>query len=116
MIRLSRHRTTSQAMYVGFAIVLVIVLLGLAPFASALEIHHELAAADHDGHEHSASDLCKWVQHHTGFSVLSIVPPLVSFHVFAPLAHPASDLELSTRLIFAGASRAPPHFSLPYFS
>lgn len=35
------------------------VLLALAPFAVALEVHHELAAADHDGHQHSETDLCQ---------------------------------------------------------
>ena len=46
----------------------------MAPFAAALEIHHELAAADHDGHEHSDTDLCQWVQYHTGHSLVGDVP------------------------------------------
>jgi hypothetical protein len=31
-------------------LMLACLLLAMAPFAAALEIHHELAAADHDGH------------------------------------------------------------------
>jgi hypothetical protein len=51
------------------AIGLVLLLLTFAPFAVAQDVHHELAAADHDGHEHSDTDLCQWVQHHTAGSL-----------------------------------------------
>ena len=44
---------------------MVCIILGLAPFAVAQDVHHELAAADSDGHEHSDTDICQWVQHHT---------------------------------------------------
>ena len=46
----SRH--TASTFGSGIALLLVTLLLAMAPFAAALEIHHELAAADHDGHEH----------------------------------------------------------------
>jgi hypothetical protein len=38
---------------------LILLLLAIAPFAVAQDVHHELAAADHDGHEHSDTDLCQ---------------------------------------------------------
>ena len=50
----SRH--TASTVGSGIALLLVTLLLAMAPFAAALEIHHELAAADHDGHEHSDTD------------------------------------------------------------
>src|SRR5687768_15716587 len=86
----------------------VLVLLALMPFAGALEIHHALAAADHDGHEHSASDLCQWVQHHTGTSILSIVPPVAAFYAFIPHCILTPAPLLSVRLIALSPSRAPP--------
>ena len=95
-------------MRVALAVTMALILVILAPFASALEIHHVLAAADDDGHEHSASDLCQWVQHHTGSSVLAIVPALrslpASLHHECP--HPARLA--SARLIAFDHSRAPP--------
>jgi|SRR5579884_3097195 len=87
-----------------------LVLLGMAPLAGALEIHHALAAADHDGHQHSDSDLCQWVQHHTGHSLTICAPSAV-------LLRRAEDLNareplplLSARPISGGPSRAPPLF------
>ena len=53
----------------GLSLGVILVLLVLAPFAAAQDIHHELAAADADGHEHSDTDLCQWVQHHTSGSI-----------------------------------------------
>ena len=67
------------------ALLLVTLLLAMAPFAAALEIHHELAAADHDGHEHSDdTDLCQWVQYHTGHSLIGDVPVPCAFLAHAP--------------------------------
>ncbi|MBA2252860.1 MAG: hypothetical protein H0W13_09185 [Nitrospirales bacterium] len=90
------------------AAAMAIILVVLAPFASALEIHHALAAADDDGHEHSVSDLCQWVQHHTGSSVLAIVPTLRSSPVCIVHEFPRPALLVSARLISHGHSRAPP--------
>src|SRR5262245_61558383 len=56
---------------------LVAVLFVLAPFAVAQDVHHELAAADTDGHEHSDHDLCQWVQQHTSGSV-DLGGPIIS--------------------------------------
>jgi hypothetical protein len=87
---------------------MAITLVVLAPFASALEIHHALAAADDDGHEHSASDLCQWVQHHTGSSILSVVPPVAVFLTVAPDQFAPPVRLLSVRLISLSHPRAPP--------
>jgi hypothetical protein len=90
------------------AVGVMLILLSLLPFASALEIHHAFAAADQDGHQHSESDLCQWVQHHTGTSVLSVVPPVHAFGAFAPYQSRMPAPFLSVRLIRVGPSRAPP--------
>jgi uncharacterized integral membrane protein len=103
------HRSSKhEVLRVALAVTMVMVFVILAPFASALEIHHALASVDDDGHEHSASDLCQWVQHHTGSSVLAIVPALKSLYAstYRECFHPA--LLVSAPLISLGHSRAPP--------
>jgi len=90
------------------AVALAAVLLTLAPFAAALEIHHELAAADQDGHEHSDTDLCQWVQHHTGSS-LSIAAPVATACVAPASFHfPEPAALTSGRFVSSSSSRAPP--------
>jgi hypothetical protein len=98
----------SAATRLFVAVAMAVTLAVLAPFASALEIHHVLAAADNDGHEHSASDLCQWVQHHTGSSVLAIVPTLRSLYASIHLEFSYPALLVSARLVSLGHSRAPP--------
>ena len=90
------------------AIGLALLLLAIAPFAVAQDVHHELAAADHDGHEHSDTDLCQWVKHHTaGF--LDIGAPLFTAQKLVDLlALPADSVLLSFELSTPGPSRAPP--------
>jgi hypothetical protein len=90
------------------AIGLVLLLLAIAPFAVAQDVHHELAAADHDGHEHSDTDLCQWVKHHTaGF--LDIDAPLFTAQELVELLElPADSVLLSFELSTPGPSRAPP--------
>jgi len=87
---------------------LIGVLLALAPFAVALEVHHELAAADTDGHQHSDTDLCQWVQHHTSNSLQTLLPVVESFFTaaFAP-AHPPVVI-LSFQPFDSSSPRAPP--------
>lgn len=84
------------------------VLLALAPFAVALEVHHELAAADEDGHQHSDTDLCQWVQHHTGSSLIADAPAVRM--VLAPVEWSQSlpQTLFSLRLPGSSAPRAPP--------
>ncbi|MBI5411456.1 MAG: hypothetical protein HZA21_05640 [Nitrospirae bacterium] len=90
------------------ALALALTLVTLAPFAAALEVHHELAAADQDGHQHSDTDLCQWVQHHTGHS-LDIVAPAVERFLDAGLHRfPPPATLLSVSLISSTPSRAPP--------
>ncbi|TKB74885.1 MAG: hypothetical protein E8D46_04845 [Nitrospira sp.] len=90
------------------ALGLVLLLLTIAPFAVAQDVHHELAAADHDGHEHSDNDLCQWVKHHTaGF--LDLGAPLFTAQELVELLElPADSVLLSFELSTPGPSRAPP--------
>jgi hypothetical protein len=90
------------------AIGLTLLLLIIAPFAVAQDVHHELAAADHDGHEHSDTDLCQWVKHHTAGS-LDVGAPLFTAQELVDLLElPADSLLLSFELSTPGPSRAPP--------
>jgi hypothetical protein len=90
------------------AIGLVLLLLTIAPFAVAQDVHHELAAADHDGHEHSDTDLCQWVKHHTAGS-LDVGAPLFTAQELVDLLElPADSALLSFELSTPGPSRAPP--------
>jgi len=91
------------------AIGLVLLLLAIAPFAVAQDVHHELAAADHDGHEHSDTDLCQWVQHHTAGSLDDGAPLFTAQNLVTVLELPADSVLLSVELSTPGPSRAPPH-------
>ena len=90
------------------AIGLVLLLLAIAPFAVAQDVHHELAAADHDGHEHSDTDLCQWVQHHTAGSFDLDVPILAVCELVWHQEHLSEFVLLFVDLSFVGPSRAPP--------
>jgi len=90
------------------ALSLVVLLLAFAPFAVAQDVHHELAAADHDGHEHSDTDLCQWVQHHTAGSLDVGVPLFTAQALIDLLELPVDSVLLSFELSTPGPSRAPP--------
>jgi hypothetical protein len=90
------------------ALFLACMLLAMAPFAAALEIHHELAAADHDGHEHSDTDLCQWVQYHTGHSLVGDVPATCALLLEGPPPSIHQSLLSSQSLATTRSSRAPP--------
>ncbi|CUS35037.1 conserved exported hypothetical protein [Candidatus Nitrospira nitrosa] len=92
----------------GVALGMVCIILGLAPFAVAQDVHHELAAADTDGHEHSDTDICQWVQHHIAGSVDLDVPRLAICDVVRQQELPSESIVLSSTLSFVGPSRAPP--------
>lgn len=96
------------ALSAAFSAALVAVLLVLAPFAAALEIHHALAEADQDGHEHSDFDLCQWVQLHSASSI-DLGAPDADVHR-SPRKHdpPAPAVVLSATLASTASSRAPP--------
>lgn len=87
---------------------LILFLLAIAPFAVAQDVHHELAAADHDGHEHSDTDLCQWVQHHAAGSLDVAAPRLTACELVDVLALPVDSVFLSFELSTPGPSRAPP--------
>jgi len=102
-----RHHSNRKSSSV-VALLLACMLLAMAPFAAALEIHHELAAADHDGHEHSDTDLCQWVQYHTGHSLVGDAPPPCSFLAEAPPPPVYQSILSSQSLATTRTSRAPP--------
>ena len=87
---------------------LVLLLLAMAPFAVAQDVHHELAAADHDGHEHSDTDLCQWLQHHTAGSLDVDVSHLRVCDLVRNQDPPAESVLLSVDFPVVGPSRAPP--------
>ena len=87
---------------------IICILLGLAPFAVAQDVHHELAVADTDGHEHSDTDLCQWVQHHTAGSLDLDIPILTVSELVRHQELPSEPVLLSVDLSFVGPSRAPP--------
>jgi hypothetical protein len=90
------------------AIGLVLLLLAIAPFAVAQDVHHELAAADHDGHEHSDTDLCQWVKHHTAGSLDVSAPLFAAQELVDLLELPTNSVLLTFELSTPGPSRAPP--------
>ena len=92
----------------GLSVSLIALLLALAPFAVAQDVHHELAAADTDGHEHSDTDLCQWVQHHTSGSIDLGDPPCSAFEIVGLSDEPAKTQLFSVELPSLGPSRAPP--------
>jgi len=93
----------------GLCLGLIALLLALAPFAVAQDVHHELAAADTDGHEHSDTDLCQWVQHHTSGSLDFGGPPCSTFEPVGSYELPPPALLFSVGFQSICASRAPPH-------
>lgn len=92
----------------GLSVGLILLLMALAPFAVAQDVHHELAAADADSHEHSDTDICQWVQHNTAGSVDCEVPRLVLCESVRQQEPPSETLLLSAAPLLVGPSRAPP--------
>ena len=92
---------------------LVIALLGLslvafAPLAATLELHHQLGEADQDGHQHSAVDLCSWVQSHVSSSIGGCAPILASQPAVPALETPYHDRIVEHLLLANLPARAPP--------
>jgi hypothetical protein len=100
----------SQLRGVTQAVVLTVMvaLLAIAPFVAVLELHHALGAVDQDGHQHSDSDLCQWIQHHAGNSIQPVLPSVASAPTVGQHEFPAPLLLSSSGLIFVGPARAPP--------
>ena len=105
---LKKLRAISSLLRLGMALGLICIILGLAPFSVAQDVHHELAAADSDGHEHSDTDICQWVQHHVAGSVDCDVPKLALCEVVDTQDFPAGSVLLSIDPSLIGPSRAPP--------
>ena len=93
----------------GLSVGLIALLLASAPFAVAQDVHHELAAADTDGHEHSDTDLCQWVQHHIAGSVDLGGPACSTFEIVGSYELPPLTQLFSVEFPSIGPSRAPPH-------
>jgi len=94
----------------GLSVSVILLLLAIAPFAVAQDVHHELAAADTDGHEHSDNDLCQWMQHHTSGSLVVAIPLVASWtgtsdHVWCPVT-----VLISSSYFSVNPPRAPPRF------
>ena len=87
---------------------LILILLVIAPFAVAQDIHHELAAVDHDGHEHSDSDICQWVQQHICGSFTIALPPLASWDRISDQAWFPVTILVSSSFVRIDSTRAPP--------
>ena len=92
----------------GVAGGMVCIILGLAPFAAAQDVHHELAAADTDGHEHSDTDLCRWVQQHAFGSIELGVPSLSGWEIVGQCECPSPVILLPLESSALEPSRAPP--------
>ena len=88
--------------------VLGLCLLAFAPLVATLELHHQLGEADQDGHQHSAADLCSWVQSHTSSSDVGCVPILVSQPAQPALETPYQDRLAEHLLLVNLPARAPP--------
>lgn len=108
MISCASIQKMRRSLRCGVTVGLVVLLLALAPFAVAQDVHHELAAADHDGHEHSDNDLCQWVQHHTTGSLVVAIPPPVSWAAISEHQWCPVTCLVSSSFLAVGPSRAPP--------
>ena len=97
----------------GFSFYLLLSVLGLsllafAPLAATLELHHQLGESDEDGHQHSAADLCSWVQSHVSSSIAGCAPILAS-QPAAPSPEPPYQDRIVEHLLLANLpARAPP--------
>jgi hypothetical protein len=96
--------------HVSRTIVLGVLLafVSITPFVAVLEIHHALAAVDHDGHEHSDADLCQWVQHHAGSSVQPVLPSASCLQPVGQHESPLLAVLSSSGPNPVGPARAPP--------
>lgn len=99
---------TRWSLRTALPLALSAVLLALAPIAVALEVHHELAAVDEDGHQHSDTDLCQWVQHHTGTSMISDAPAVQAWQALVDWSQPVPHDLFALHYPGSSAPRAPP--------
>ncbi len=97
---------------VPLVLVLGLCLLTFPSLAATLELHHALGEADQDGHQHSAADLCSWVQSHTSSSVVGDAPVLAVQPSEPPTETPYHDHFVPRLLLTDLPARAPPSLSL----
>ena len=102
-----KTRVGSFSCYLLLA-VLGLSLLTFAPLAATLELHHQLGEADQDGHQHSAVDLCSWVQSHVSSSIAGCAPILASQPAAPALETPYQDRVIEHLLLVNLPARAPP--------
>ncbi len=88
--------------------VLGLCLLAFAPLAATLELHHQLGEADQDGHQHSAADVCSWVQSHVSSSIVGCAPVLASQPAAPAPETPHQDRIVEHLLLVNLPARAPP--------
>jgi hypothetical protein len=88
--------------------VLGLCLLAFAPLAATLELHHQLGEADQDGHQHSAVDVCSWVQSHVSSSIAGCAPVLASQPAVPAPETPHQDRIVEHLLLVNLPARAPP--------
>ena len=89
-------------------LLLALSLVAFTPLAATLELHHQLGEADEDGHQHSAADLCSWVQSHVSSSIVGCVPALASQPAQPALETPYHDRIVEHLLLANLPARAPP--------
>ena len=87
---------------------LALPLVAFAPLAATLELHHQLGEADEDGHQHSAADLCSWVQSHVSSSIVGCTPILASQPAVPALETSYHDRIVEHLLLANLPARAPP--------
>jgi len=91
---------------------LILIFLGSSTFGYALEIHHVFAEVDHDGHQHSDFDLCKWVQSHAANSLVCDDPTWRRDGCLVGLLFFFADSRVSSPVSFLHGSRGPPPSSM----
>ena len=87
-------------------------LLAFPSLAATLELYHALGVADQDGHQHSAADLCSWVQSHVSSSVVGDAPVLASQPAVPAPETPYVDRPIEHLFLTNLPARAPPALSL----
>jgi hypothetical protein len=101
-------RTFFKSIAPAISITVLLGLLAMAPIAAVLEVHHALGAVDQDGHQHSDSDLCQWIQHHAGNSLQPVLPSVAATPTIGQHELPVLATLSSSGLIAVGPARAPP--------
>ena len=83
-------------------------LLTFPSLAATLELHHALGEADQDGHQHSAADLCSWVQSHAS-SLLVVCGPVLASEPAVCVPEPSYQDHFVPHLLLTDLpARAPP--------